>query len=165
MKEKRMTLILMAVALSVLMITPVFANGNGNGNHEYESKLVVGRKEVQVGIVTIEVDGADLIINYITDCDLVETHIWVGDDLADMPKTNSGNPKIGHFPYSADSTGEAIIDISGLSGNYIYLAIHAVVDCPCKGEETAWGQGCYATRFADDDMFGNRWGFYITIPN
>lgn len=156
--------VLMVSVFMVLSVSPVFANGGGC-NPKYFSKLVVGRKEIKVGMVMIEVDGTDLIINYLTYCDLVETHIWVGDDLSDMPKTNSGNPKIGLFPYSADSSGEAVIDISALSGDWIYLAIHAVVDCPCKGEETAWGQGYYATRFADDPNFGNRWGFYITIPN
>lgn len=37
---------------------------------------------------------------------MTEAHLWVGDGLATMPQTETGNPQIGLFPYrSGDITG------------------------------------------------------------
>lgn len=165
MKGKKTILMLTTLALIVLMTTPVFANGV-----RYDSDLIAGQYTI-VGEVRLYFnnDHTMLYIDLETaECSIIETHIWVGDDLEDVPRTGSGNPKIGQFPFAVDhepSTTEFTqeIDVSLLSGT-VYVLIHAVVDCPCIGKETAWGEGDFATPFADrQDIFGSRWGYFITI--
>ena len=143
------------LSMIALMVTPVFANGGGNGD-EFESELIAGQYNV-VGNVVITVEYETLTIEITSDCDIVETHVWVGDDLEDIPRTKKGNPKIGHFPYTADDE----IDLTQLDDT-IYVLIHAVVDCPC-GEETAWAD-TFGTPFSDEPaIFGNRWGYFLTL--
>ena len=147
-----------------LMIAPVFANGT-----VYDSDLIAGRHH-NVGEVTIYFNDAHTIM-YVKletlECSIIETHLWAGTNLEEVPRTKSGNPKIGHFPYAADhedGTKEVIYEIPITQGQTYYVLVHAVVDCPSLGEETAWGQGRYATPFSErSDIFGRRWGYFITI--
>ena len=180
MKTKKIMLSLSMLTIVALMITPTFANGV-----EYFSDLVAGQDEANpVGAVTIYFNNAhtEMYIKLDTsvlpygyppyttqgDCELVETHIWVGDDLDEVPRTKKGNPKIGHFDYAetlpdGTQTFTQTVDVSGLDDE-IFILIHAVVDCPCKGQETAWGEGPESTMFSENqDIFGNRWGYYISI--
>jgi len=88
---------------------------------------------------------------------LVETHLWVGTALTDMPQTRKGNPKIGNFPYkSGDITGQTtytfIVDL-GLYGGEATLcatdllaAAHAALQLvddtgTVIQTETGWGNG------------------------
>lgn len=165
MKINKKFPILAVVLLSALMITPVFANGT-----EYYSHLIAGQDEDNpVGEVRITFnDGHTMMyVTYeTTDCSIVETHLWVGTDLENVPRTKKGNPKIGHFPEvpTQVSTNEVVYEIPVTSGQYYYILAHAVVDCPCMGEETAWGEGPWATLFSDNqDIFGSRWGYYLTV--
>ena len=152
------------VALFGLMITPVFANGT-----VYESTLIAGQHH-NVGEVTIYFNDAHTLM-YVKletqECSIIETHLWVGTDLEGVPRTRSGNPKIGHFPYAGDhedGTKEVIYEIPVKSGQTYHVLVHSVVDCPGLGEETAWGQGDYAIKFSErSDIFGRRWGYFIGI--
>lgn len=92
-----------------------------------------------------------------------EIHLWAGTSLNNCPKTNSGNPIPGQFPYSASNinanTYTVTIPFSQLgfdcaigTANY-YVAAHAVVRNG-NNTQTAWGQG---TRFVPQ---GN-WGMYF----
>ena len=157
--------ILTLVVLFALVITPVFANGTF-----YYSDLIAGQDEENpVGELTIYFDALHtmMYVKYqTTECSIVETHLWVGTDLEDVPRTGSGNPKIGHFPEvpMQVSTNEVIYEIPVTISQTYYVLAHAVVDCPCLGEETAWGEGFNATPFSEDqDIFGKRWGYYITV--
>lgn len=158
--------ILTLVVLCVLMITPVF----GNGGNPW-SDLVAGQDEENpVGILTITFDDNMMIVTYDTtdtECLIIETHLWVGTDLEGVPRTKSGNPKIGQFPnstYDEDGTDEVTYEIPVTPGETYFILAHAVVDCPCIGMETAWGEGPYATMFSQNqDVFGTRWGYYLEI--
>ena len=78
-------------------------------------------------------------------------------DPNDFPMTNSGNPKIGHFPYASYydppvTMSTYYVDVEG-EGPF-YIAAHAVVCCGCECE-TAWGQGVY------EEFPGNSWAIYF----
>jgi len=91
--------------------------------------------------------------------ELEEAHLAVGDELADIPMTNKGNPKIGNFPYnSGDITGATSHTFSvplcelGLDASLTecdpvnaFLAAHAALRKD-NGDgtyqtETGWGDG------------------------
>ena len=70
---------------------------------------------IDAGTVSFEVTGSDLVVTYSTTggWELQEVHLWVGDDLSNMPQTRKGNPKIGNFPYaSGDISGDTQYQIS-----------------------------------------------------
>lgn len=120
--------------------------------------LIAGQ-HYTAGAVTLDIDGENLIITFSTNSDwsIKATHLSVGNcDDDSIPVTNSGNPKVGNFEYSAehaDGTNEVvyIISLAGLGDN-ICFAAHAEVVGP-DGEETAWAEG---TEFA-----GNGWAMYV----
>jgi hypothetical protein len=62
---------------------------------------------IPAGTVCSSIQGDDLKITYETSDGwlLDEAHLWTGISLASMPQTNSGNPKLGNFPYNAGSLG------------------------------------------------------------
>ncbi|WP_163832144.1 hypothetical protein [Spartinivicinus ruber] len=66
-------------------------------------------QNIDAGTVSVTVNGDNLDVTYSTTggWELVETHVWVGRSLADMPQTRKGNPIPGNFPYhSGDITGQ-----------------------------------------------------------
>jgi hypothetical protein len=63
---------------------------------------------------------------------ITDTHLWVGNDWADMPQNKKGNPKIGHFPYSGELEYEVPM-IEPNEDGIIYIVAHAVTN-----GETAW---------------------------
>ena len=90
---------------------------------------------------------------------ITETHVAVGQELADIPQTKSGNPKIGKFAYSGGLS--FVIPLDGLSGN-IAIAIHAVVEgtgAYCGQEETAWGRATCEDYYRWFD--GSSWATWI----
>ena len=65
-------------------------------------------QNILVGAIFIKKENEELVITYDlssteieTEWQLKESHLFVGD-INDAPFTNSGNPKIGHFPYQGD---------------------------------------------------------------
>ncbi|MGA1824192.1 MAG: hypothetical protein ACMUIP_05955 [bacterium] len=105
------------MALTVLsMSSSVFAQCvstiDGSG---VQCQALLAGQTIDAGLVCVEVVGTDLVVTYDTanGWELVETHLWVGDSLADMPQTKQGNPKIGNFPYnSGDITGATSYNVS-----------------------------------------------------
>jgi hypothetical protein len=141
--------------------------GSVNGTPgQYCTDLFAGQ-DIPAGDVCVEVkdygDTEELCVTFTTTDGwvLIETHTWVGEDLADMPQTRKGNPQVGLFPYhSGDITGQTTytvcIDLNqfGTEGGAIdlcdamlYVAAHAVVAKDTDGDgsydqtETAWGDG------------------------
>ena len=120
--------------------------------------LIAGQ-HYTAGNVKMDIDGENLIIIFSTDSDwsIRATHLSVGNcDDDSIPVTNSGNPKVGNFEYSAehaDGTNEVVytISLAGLGDN-ICFAAHAEVVGP-NGEETAWAEG--------KEFAGNGWAMYI----
>lgn len=121
---------------------------------------------IDAGNVSFEVVGDDLVISYLPEggWDLVETHLWIGDDLANMPQTRQGNPKIGNFPYTQNPV-QIPLNVLGFScpsaDKNFYVAAHAAVQLTdgsgnVTQTETAWSDG---DRFVQKGM----WGTFTTI--
>lgn len=127
-------------------------------NGEATSFDLFAGQTTDAGDVSVEVVGQDLVVTFATQdgWELVESHLWVGESLSDMPQSRSGNPKIGNFPYaSGDISGatsfSVVIPISELGGEpYVcgkdfHLAAHAALRKPDgRGgyqTETGWGDG------------------------
>lgn len=90
---------------------------------------------------------------------LKEIHLFVGDK-DDIPFNKSGNPMIGHFPYSvtSDSNSEYTfkIPLSELEDCFVIVA-HSVVSFEKDGKsytETAFAHG-------NHEFDGKRWGWYL----
>lgn len=133
------------------------------------STLYAGQT-IDAGSVCVSVGGENLVVSYNTTngWQLSEAHLWVGDDLATMPQTKTGNPQIGLFPYkSGDLTGAtsytftiplSSLDSGDLCGHVFDLAAHAALRKDSGGggtqTETGWaagspinGRGSWATYF------------------
>ncbi len=129
------------------------------------ANLLAGQN-INVGTVTVYNDVSYLYVTYNTTSNwfLNELHLYVGD-LSGVPKTKTGNPIPGKFPYAASLASNAHeytfkIPLSTL-GDCFIVAAHAVVvqrnpDCSVMSTETAWGNG---TRFV---LQGN-WGTYFNV--
>ncbi len=83
-------------------------------------------KGTDVGTVTATVVGNTLYVDYdVTEpWYAVEYHLWVGKDIKDIPR----NAAPGRFPFSGSASYSLNLDDLGFaSGDYIYIAAHAVV--------------------------------------
>jgi hypothetical protein len=168
MKANKTVFLVTMIALLALSVTPVFSVASANGGcHDYISNLYAGRDHQIVGLVLVDwVDDDTIRVIYETDgCwSLVETHLMVADSFEDIPMTQKGNPKIGHFDYAMEhdpmvTTATYFVDVDG-DGEY-FIAAHAVVYCDCSEvSETAWGQGCNSFEFP-----GNSWALYFTFSD
>lgn len=124
------------------------------------TELLAGQT-IPAGEVCVEVESGDLVVTYTTEneWELIETHLWAGSTLADMPQARNGNPKIGNFPYKSGDISGATIHVFrlpltdfGLTGSEtscdrttVFLAAHAAVR-KLDGSggyqtETGWGDG------------------------
>ncbi len=119
--------------------------------------LLAGQ-HIPVGTVELFVEDDDLVVAYslMGGWELEETHLWIGESLAELPQTRTGNPIPGRFPYkSGDITGttyyEVRVSLESLGGEpYVcdetfYVVAHAAVrrlldDGSYQGE-TAYGEG------------------------
>ncbi len=159
------------VASTNQSLAATVATANSSGVH---CEILYAGQTINAGSVCAEVSGDDLLIVYETSggWQLEETHLWVGSEIADMPQTRQGNPKIGNFPYaSGDITGATVYTVSvplasiGFScpaddANY-FVAAHASLRKVDSGgnviqTETGWADG---DRFVEQGM----WGTYFTI--
>ena len=134
----------------------------GNEENLYEDDLIAGQN-LDAGTVTVSVVDGNIVVTYTSDGDwqIDETHLYIGD-LEDLPTTPSGNPKIGHFPYSGShGGGTTTVSYVGpelAEGDCVYIAAHAVVTNTASGQaETAWAAGL--------PMGGNSWamGFEVCL--
>ena len=158
--------LVMALVLAIpSAATPAQAE---NIHNPWDIYYMYGGQYIPVGMIQVTEDADNLYVEYMMQYgwQLVETHVAVAEDLSGLPQTKKGNPKVGHFPYSADSSGIATIprDPSWTAGMELYMAAHAVVYNPalCQ-EETAWATGC-----SSDEAFefpGKNWamGFIYTV--
>lgn len=119
--------------------------------------LLAGQ-DTDAGNVCVEMDNNNLNITYTTTgvWELTEVHFWIGSNLAGMPQTNKGNPKVGHFPYHSDDiTGDKVyffsIPVQELGGEdalcnqTLVAAAHAELrfqaDDGSYHTESAWADG------------------------
>jgi len=127
-----------------------------------EVTLYAGQ-HIVAGDVRISNSEEELFITYDlnnTSWALKETHLYVGPE-AGIPYTNSGNPKIGHFPYHGehDKTKEYTysIPLDGLDDCFVIIT-HAVV---VSGQGGSSGSSETAFGYGNNTFPGNRWGWFL----
>lgn len=132
---------LLALALIFVMVSTSYAQVTIPNSPR--CKDLMAGKTIDAGNLCVEVTDDILYVTYTTTggWELVETHLWVGLNRADLPRNRKGNPKVGHFPYhSGDITGKKIcsfaiplIDLGGpdynqtLCDQKCFVAAHAKV--------------------------------------
>ena len=135
---------------------------NVNSDNITEASLLAGQT-IDVGLATVTANQNVTTFKYETTGDwiILETHLYVGT-LEDVPHTNSGNPKIGHFPYKSNHTNntQSVTYNVGIipQDGCVFVFAHAVVYNVVTGEEeTAWAEGF--------DAPGNNWAMYFEACN
>jgi hypothetical protein len=164
-----------AIALATGLATSVadaqcVRTEDGSGVH---CQTLLAGQTIEAGSVCVEVVDTDLVVTYSTtgDWELVEAHLWVGGDLADMPQTRRGNPKIGNFPYKAE-------DLAGATSHQFIVPLDDL-GFGCPGDDASYhvaahaalrrpdGDGGFQTEtgWADGDRFVQRgsWATYFTV--
>lgn len=125
----------------------------------FTTTLIAGQ-HYEAGIVTVDIDGDNLIITYSSNGDWVigTTHLSIGNcDEEWVPLTGSGNPQIGQFEYTEPFSITPyevvyIIPLEGLDDNYCFAA-HAEVKGPEGNDETAWAEGA--------EFDGRSWAMFV----
>ena len=134
-----------------------------------QTQALYAGQTLDIGTVSVEVLDTNLVVTYQTDSgwQLSETHLWVGDDLSDMPQTRKGSPKIGNFPYASGTLSGSSVHVETVPLSVIgfncpstdqeyYIAAHAAVQrVDSSGSvvqsETAWSDG---SRYVERGMWG-----------
>ncbi|MGQ0737716.1 MAG: hypothetical protein ACT4OJ_01530 [Bacteroidota bacterium] len=117
-----------------------------------ETPLLAGQT-IDVGSVTVWNDETNVYVHYQAtgNYKLKKTHLYVGA-CSGIPTNNSGNPRIGQFPYQTTHGTTGVqqftytIPKSSLPGGCLCVAAHAeIVAYNASGQiifsQTAWGQG------------------------
>lgn len=117
-----------------------------------------------------EVDALQVTYATTDGWELMEIHFWIGNSLSTMPQTNSGNPKIGLFPYNFGN-------LNGLT-SYSFVIPFTTLGFQCPGPEDYFvaahaslrksnGSGGYQTEtgWGDGQRLVNKgnWAMYFTI--
>lgn len=140
----------------------------------YTYDLIAGQN-ILVGNIVVKYDVNNVYVEYNTfgDWKLYETHVWAGDNLANLPKTKTGNPQIGKFPYNSGALNglnyylvtiplNTLTTATDYCNKIFYVAAHAVVKKIENGTitqtETAWGNGPQITT-------GGSWAMYFSFTN
>jgi hypothetical protein len=128
-------------------------------------KDLMAGQHINIGSVTVNNDMNNLYVTYNTveNWYINELHLYVGN-LSGLPKTKSGNPIPGHFPYSKSFSNNTlsytfVIPLSSISEDCYIIAAHSSVSQRDNSgsiikSETAWG---YGSRI---NVTGN-WGMYF----
>ena len=135
---------LLAILLILTFLLTLPAGSMAHTEDEpFVTDLIAGggnvNSQLDAGDVSIWNDEENLYVKYETHefwC-LLETHLHVGDELADIPQTKNHSPKVGHFAYGdyfsldpcvTEVTYTILLEDVGLE--YLedaYIAAHAVV--------------------------------------
>lgn len=101
---------------------------------EAECVDLIAGQSIDVGEVCVSDDGTTMTVEYTTadGWQLVETHLHVADEEADIPQNKKGNPQIGHFAHSdAHAWTDAYtyaFPLPPSSDDQWAIAAHAVVE-------------------------------------
>ena len=171
---KKLFRLLAATAIYLVSATFAYATcvatEDGTGVQSYT--LLAGQT-IDSGQVSAQVNGSNLDVTYSTTdgWTLNEVHLWVGENITDMPQTRKGKPIPGQFPYAAEGLdGSTTYTISipvtdlafacpGDDKNYLVAAHAALSKTHSDGgtqSETGWSDGA---RFSEK---GN-WATYSTL--
>jgi hypothetical protein len=116
-----------------------------------QTPLMAGQT-INVGLITVTNDETNVYVTYQTTGSYLvkKTHLFVGS-CAGIPVNNSGNPRIGHYPYQTThglgvSSYTYTIPRSSLSAGCLCVSAHAeVVAYNAAGtvifSQTGWGFG------------------------
>jgi hypothetical protein len=118
-------------------------------NDTYSDTFVLyAGQHIEAGTVSLTVyeEALEIIYTTINGWELVETHAWVGDDLAQMPQTNKGNPKPGLFPYTSG-------DITGAT-SYVHVIPLADINFECPQDEVLYHLAAHAALRQDNGEGG-----------
>lgn len=163
-------------ASAIFLFTATFAYAtcvattDGTGVQSYT--LLAGQT-IDSGQVTAQINGGNLDVTYSTTdgWTLNEVHLWVGENITDMPQTRKGKPIPGQFPHAAEGLAGAttytisipVTDLAfacpGDDKNYLVAAHAALSKTHSDGgtqSETGWSDGA---RFSEK---GN-WATYSTL--
>lgn len=166
---KRLLLLGAVIALAITVVLPNAALAIETPN---PPQLFAGQS-IPVGHLDVWDNGETIWVQYDAwgggGWCLVETHLALVDDPADIPQTNSGNPKIGQFAIFGERSGMTFTPPypyvytysytapGGSLPDVIYISAQAVVYNQRTGQqETAFAKGCSSSTFA-----GARWGWYF----
>ncbi|MEY4706086.1 MAG: hypothetical protein RL042_2291 [Nitrospirota bacterium] len=161
------------LAIAIATVGLIHLNSSPSSAAQQCNILYAGQT-TNVGTICVDNDLSNLSVTYTTidAWTLEETHLFVGSSLTEVPRTQTGNPKIGLFPFGADSlaAGTTTSTITIPLGDFgaggtpclakdLIVAAHAVVvkvnsDGSIR-RETAWGNG---SRFATKGS----WATYFT---
>jgi len=127
---------------------------------DFITTLYAGQ-HIDIGTITVSNNEMNLFVTYEVNGNwwLSESHLYVGSK-DEIPITDKGNPKIGHFPYHGDhdltQTYTFTIPLANLDDCFVIIS-HASTVKKENGEnvssETAFG-------FGNNEFEGNRWGWY-----
>ncbi|MEX0326439.1 MAG: hypothetical protein AB3N33_10165 [Puniceicoccaceae bacterium] len=103
---KRLCLFTGILALCLGAVAPSFAT--------QEIPLLAGQ-DIPVGVVHVRNNGVYVMLRFELDeavaaegWYITETHVHIGESMDDFPLTRKGNPKVGHFTYSAEYPGVTV---------------------------------------------------------
>lgn len=108
---KYLAVIIVAVVVNIGIAHTAFATVcvKAADSSGIQVKTLYAGQSINTGTVSVSVNGDNLDVVYETTnaWELMEAHLWIGSDLADMPQTRKGNPVIGNFPsHSGDISGQ-----------------------------------------------------------
>ncbi len=157
--------LVLALTLTLTMASPVAAAN-------YQTIPLIAGQDEEIGYVEVSNDTANLYFRFVITepgWEVIESHIAFDTDPDNIPQTGSGNPKVGHFPYSDNDGVYAPIAIPSAwtLPTTIFIAAHAVVRYtdPCDPcivrEETAWGMGETCQGQDSIPFGGNSWAEYF----
>jgi uncharacterized delta-60 repeat protein len=118
---------------------------------------LIADEVVPAGTVEATQDAGHLYVVYRTDpaWPILNTAVYVGASVADIPTSGGGNPRVGKFPYKARHHGEHEvvweIDLTDAPGDDLVIAAFAQVG---EAVEGAWGEGPMISS-------GGNWSMYF----
>ena len=128
------------------------------------------KSQIDAGDVLVQRIGNTLYVKFLVtepDWYLLETHVAVGDAVADIPQTKNGNPIPGQFefsdPHPPMTEYTYAIDVSGYPATTkLYIAAHAGLgympdgpDGSIEKRSTGWG-------YMTGEFAGKNWATYFT---
>lgn len=169
---------MIAKGLAGNVMAQCLATADGTG---LETQVLYAGQTIYAGTVSAQIVGDFLEVTYNTTggWELNEAHLWIGDDIAHMPQTRQGSPKIGNFPYHASYdpsftpgdtsyTVRISLNVIGFScpsaDTTYYVAAHAELQKvdgsgAVTQTETGWADG---DRFAEKGMWGTLFDITMT---
>lgn len=133
---------LIAATFAVLLTTPAMAQcvatESGSGTQCFP--LLAGQT-IEAGSVCVRVENNTLNVTYTTTggWELSEAHLWIGNDIANLPQTRTGNPIPGQFPYKSG-------DINGLNTHTFAIPLsNTLVNFSCPADDTIYYMAAHAS--------------------